>query len=129
MKEYYFSDKSEDKLKKCDHHLQSVAYLALKYSKYDFGITETLRTKERQEQLVSEGKSQTLNSRHLPSEYGFSEALDFVVYVDNEVTWDIKYYRAVAQAFFRAAIELGIQIEWGGLWETFVDGPHIQLRR
>ena len=55
--------------------------------------------------------------------------LDIAVYVNGKITWDIKYYRKVAQAFFKAAIELNVQIEWGGLWETFIDGPHYQLAR
>lgn len=108
--------------------LERVAVLALKYSKYDFGITCSLRTIEEQEQLVKDGKSQTMKSRHLPNEQGVSEAIDFAVYLNGSITWSIRYYRVVAQAFFRAAIELGVDIEWGGLWETFVDGPHVQLR-
>jgi peptidoglycan L-alanyl-D-glutamate endopeptidase CwlK len=26
-----------------------------------------------------------------------------------------------------AAEQLGIQLEWGGDWKTFKDGPHFQL--
>jgi peptidoglycan L-alanyl-D-glutamate endopeptidase CwlK len=38
---------------------------AIKESPLDFSITEGLRTKERQKELFSAGKSQTMNSRHL----------------------------------------------------------------
>lgn len=127
MEHHRFSQRSLSRLSTCDERLERVACLALKYSPYDFGITEGVRTIERQKELVSQGKSKTMNSRHLPNDNGDSEALDFAVYVNGSITWDIGYYRKVAQAFFRAAIELGIQIEWGGLWRTFVDGPHIQL--
>ena len=129
MDHHRFSQSSLDKLTNVHDDLCRVAYLALKYSKHDFGITETLRTIERQKQLVSEGKSKTMNSRHLPNENGESEALDIKVYANGGVTWDIAYYREVAQAWYRAAIELGVQIEWGGNWRTFIDGPHYQLRK
>lgn len=128
MEHHRFSKRSLDNLALAHTDLERVSVLALKYSKYDFGITCSLRTVEEQKQLVADGKSQTMNSRHLPNKQGVSEAIDFAVYLNGSITWSIRYYRVVAQAFFRAAIELGVEIEWGGLWETFVDGPHVQLR-
>ena len=129
MEHHRFSNKSKEKLSECHEDLERVAFLALKYSPYDFGITEGLRTLERQKELLAEGRSTTIHSRHLPNSGGVSEALDIAVYIESGLTWDIKYYRKVAQAFFKAAIELGVDIEWGGLWESFVDGPHYQLAK
>lgn len=126
---HQFSKSSLKKLALCHDDLVRVAHLALIYSPYDFGIGETLRTTKRQAHLVATGKSLTMDSMHLANEDGVSEALDIKVYVKGKLTWDIGYYRKVAQAFFRAAIELNIQIEWGGLWRTLVDGPHYQLRK
>ena len=128
MKHHKFSKKSMDKLDTCHPDLKKVAIRALELSPYDFGITEGIRTIERQKELVTSGASKTMNSRHIANEKGFSEALDIAIYLESGVTWEIGYYRKVAQAFFTAAIELGIQIEWGGLWKTFVDGPHFQLK-
>lgn len=128
MNHHRFGNSSLKKLSSAHHDLERVAFLALKYSKYDFGITETLRTKERQQELLSAGKSTTMNSRHLANDRGVSEAIDIAVYVDGKITWDHKYYRKVIQAFVTAAIELGVQIEFGGLWESFIDSPHIQLK-
>lgn len=129
MEHHRFSQRSKDKLATCDEALERVATLALKYSPYDFGVTEGARTIERQRELFDSGKSKTMNSRHLENDKGDSEALDIAVYINGKITWEIKYYRKVAQAFFQAAIDLGVQIEWGGLWENFVDGPHFQLKR
>ncbi len=129
MEHHRFSKSSLTKLSQCHSDLERVAFLALKYSPYDFGITESLRTEKRQQELVAEGRSQTTLSRHLANNNGVSEAIDIAVYVDGALTWEIGYYRKVAQAFFRSAIELNVQIEWGGLWRTFVDGPHFQLMR
>ncbi len=129
MEHHRFSKTSLNRLTDCHEDLERVAFLALKYSPYDFGISETLRTIEKQKQLVADGKSKTMNSRHLANKQGEAEALDIFVLVNGEITWEIGYYRKVAQAFFRAAIELDVQIEWGGLWRTFVDGPHFQLMK
>lgn len=49
---------------------------ALELSSVDFGITEGLRTQERQKQLYVESKSQTMYSRHLTG-----DADDVVAYV------------------------------------------------
>ena len=97
---------------------------ALLYSEVDFGITEGLRTLERQKILKSEGKSQTLNSRHL---HGC--AIDFVCYANGKLSWDLGYYRQVSEAFKKASVELNIPIIWGGDWTTLKDGPHIELNR
>ena len=108
--------------------LAKVVELALEYSPHDFAVTESLRSPEKQRDLVAAGSSQTLASRHLANQSGFSEPIDIALHAKGQVTWDLKYYREVAQSFFRAAIELGVQIEWGGLWPTFIDGTHFQLR-
>lgn len=129
MKHHKFSKRSLERLSTCHQDLQKVAHRALELSPYDFGITEGIRTVERQKELFESGASKTMSSRHLPNADGVSEALDIAVYIESGLTWEIEYYRKVAQAFFTAAIELGVQIEWGGLWQTFIDGPHYQLAR
>lgn len=128
MKHHKFSKRSIERLETCHPDLQRVARRALELSPYDFGITEGVRTVERQNDLVKQGASTTMHSRHIANADGVSEALDIAVYIESGLTWKIEYYRKVAQAFFTAAIELGVQIEWGGLWQTFVDGPHFQLK-
>ena len=129
MSNFKFSQKSLTRLAYCDERLQRVAKRALTLTKYDFGIGETVRTMERQKELVAEGKSWTMNSRHLPNAKGEAEALDIVVWVDGNITWKAQYFRKVVQAFITAAIIEGVEIEFGGLWESTEDWPHIQLRR
>ena len=128
MDHHRLSRKSIDRLATCEPELHKLAVLALKYSPYDFGITEGVRDIDTQRKYVEEGKSQTMNSRHLPNVNGLSEAFDFCVYGKDGLTWDKGHFRKVAQAFIRASIELGIDIEFGGLWQSFEDWPHIQLR-
>jgi peptidoglycan L-alanyl-D-glutamate endopeptidase CwlK len=97
---------------------------AIKESPLDFSITEGLRTKERQQELFSAGKSQTMNSRHLTG-----KAVDIAVIKDGTVTWDFKEYQLVADHIKKVAKELGIDIVWGGDWVSFRDGPHFELHR
>jgi len=92
---------------------------AIEITPYDFGVTRGLGTVEEQQELVAKGVSTTMNSLHLPQHDGYSHAVDLAVY--------IKYFRKVIQAVFTAAIELGVQVEAGGLWRDFIDSPHIQL--
>jgi len=129
---FKLSDRSESNLIGVHPDLTRVVYRAIEITPYDFGINgSSVRTMKEQKRLFSEGKSQTMNSRHVieNNECHFSCAIDFNVYVNNKITWDVKYFRKVAQAFVTAAIELSIPIELGVLWESFVDGPHVQLSK
>ena len=48
-------------------------------------------------------------------------------YVDGTIRWDWPLYHQIAPLFKKAADELGINVEWGGDWQSFPDGPHWQL--
>lgn len=117
---FKLSQRSENNLKGVNPQLVDVVRRALELSSVDFGITEGLRTQERQKQLYAEGKSQTMNSRHLTG-----EAVDVVAYVGGTVSWDFQLYRRIAEAFKQAAQELNTSVEWGGGmensggWSTF----------
>lgn len=122
MPDYKFSKRSENNLVGVNADLVKIVRLALELSSVDFGITEGVRSKERQKQLLAEGKSQTMNSRHLTG-----HAVDVVAYLGSQISWEWKYYEQIATAFKRAAAELNIPVEWGGDWKTLKDGPHFQL--
>lgn len=120
--EHIFSERSNSKLEGVDERLIRVATLALQLSPVDFGITEGVRTLERQKELVKAGASRTLRSKHLEG-----KAIDVVAYVGGKVAWDWPLYEKIAKAFKQAADELDVKITWGGNWATFKDGPHFQL--
>ena len=119
---FRFSKRSYDKLAGVRPELVAVATLALSRSPVDFGITEGLRTKKRQRELYNEGKSRTMNSRHLTG-----HAIDVAAYVDGKVTWDWQPYLQISQAMKHAAEDLGVNIQWGGDWQSLKDGPHFEL--
>jgi peptidoglycan L-alanyl-D-glutamate endopeptidase CwlK len=128
---YSLSSRSEDNLIDVHPDLIKVVRLALSYSEIDFGITQGARTKEQQLEMIKKGVSQTSNSRHIPenNESHLACAVDVAAWVGGSLTWKQWAYRKIAKAMFRAAIELGIQIECGGLWSSLEDWPHIQLSR
>jgi peptidoglycan L-alanyl-D-glutamate endopeptidase CwlK len=88
-----------------------------------FVVTEGVRTRKRQAELVKQGASQTQNSRHL---HGM--AIDVAAIAGNEIRWDWPLYFKVAEAMKQAANEEGVSIIWGGDWK-FKDGPHFELSR
>ena len=125
---FVFSKRSLNNLKGVHPLLVDLAHEALKRVPYDFIVTEGLRTKERQRQLKAAGKSQTMNSYHLPQEDGYGHAIDIaIIPPEGGVTWDNKYYEEEAKVFLQIAKEKGIKITWGGSWKTLYDTPHYQL--
>ena len=121
---FSFGNKSKERLSGVHPDLVKVMEEAIKESPLDFSITEGLRTKERQQELFSAGKSQTMNSRHLTG-----KAVDIAVIKDGTVTWELKYYRIVTDHIKKVAKELNIPIVCGIDWTSFVDGVHIELNK
>lgn len=119
---FRFSQRSKDRLVGVHPDLVKVATRALELTPVDFGITEGVRSLETQKKYFAEGKSQTMKSRHL---HGF--AVDVVAYPKDKDTWNMKYYRMIADAFKQASKEFNIPIKWGGDFLTFKDGVHFEL--
>ena len=102
--------------------LVKVVQRAIQITSQDFTVIEGLRDIKRQEELLRRGATQTMNSRHLTG-----HAVDITPWVNGEISWDWKYYPEVAKAMKQAAQELKVDLEWGGNWKNFKDGPHYQL--
>jgi len=104
----------------CD--LVRVINRAAEIADFEFQVTEGLRTLDRQKQLVAQGASQTLKSRHLTG-----HAVDLVVLLDGKVRWDWPLYHKLARLVKEAARLENMSIECGADWVKFPDGPHFQL--
>lgn len=113
--------RSEKALQGVHPHLVAIVRRAAEITEIDFIVTEGLRTKARQKQLVAAGASKTMNSRHLTG-----HAVDLAAVVGGKVRWDWPLYPKLAVAMKRASAEMGRPIEWGGDWKS-MDGPHFQL--
>jgi len=99
-------------------------------TKMRVSLTEVLRTKARQKVLFDEGASTTMNSRHLTGHaFDFAVWLDFDGDGDLDLRWDMGLYKRFADELKAVAAELDIKIVWGGDWQTFKDGPHVELDR
>lgn len=124
MNNFKLSRRSLDRMQGIHPDLAKVVMLAIQLTEVDFGVTEGLRTIEKQREYFAKGASKTMNSRHLTG-----HAVDLVAYIGSEVRWDWPLYHKIADAMKRAATSLGVPIVWGGDWRTFKDGPHFELDR
>jgi hypothetical protein len=106
--------------------LVAVVRRAAEITHIPFRVTEGARNLKRQKELLKQGATTTLNSRHIPGPDGWAKAIDLVALTGGEVSWDWQYYHLLAVAMKAAAKELQIDLEWGGDWKTFKDGPHFQ---
>ena len=118
---YTLGPRSRDNLEGVHTDLQRVVERAIEITDKDFTVIEGLRSKARQRELVNDGKSKTMNSRHLTG-----HAVDIAPW---PISWDWEYFYPIADAMKEAADELGVALEWGGDWKSFPDAPHWQLSR
>jgi peptidoglycan L-alanyl-D-glutamate endopeptidase CwlK len=111
-----------------DKRLIDIAHRALEISPIDFGIPGDggLRTAERQNELYCDGKSKC-DGYDKESYHQTGKALDFYAFVNGSASWQEYHLAIVGAAFLQAANELGHRLEWGGLWKSFKDYPHVQL--
>lgn len=119
---YRLGTRSKQRLEGLHPDLVAVVERAIQITRIDFTVLEGMRTLDRQKKLVERGASTTLNSRHLTG-----HAVDLGAYVDGGVRWDWPLYHKIADAMKQAALELKVDMEWGGDWKSFPDGPHYQL--
>ena len=147
---FKLSKNSLNKLNGVDPRLVSVVQRAIEISKTDFGVTEGLRSIATQKKYVAQGKSQTMESKHITG-----DAVDLVAYVGSKVSWELNLYDNIADAIKQAAIEKGVSVRWGAAWHIndirtykgtmeqamneyidlrrsqgkrpFIDGPHFEL--
>jgi len=102
--------------------LVRVVKKAAALSDLDFTVLEGLRSVERQKQLVSQGASKTMNSRHITG-----HAVDLAPMIAGEVRWDWPLYHKLAKIIKAAAADEKVPLQWGGDWRAFKDGPHWEL--
>ena len=78
---------------------------------------ELYRTKYQQKQYIKQGKSKTMNSKHLSR-----LAIDFNFFIDGELTYDKEKIQILGD-FWES---LRNENKWGGNFKTFTDTPHFQ---
>ena len=154
---FSLSNRSKGKLEGVHPEMVSVVERAIELTKVDFGVTYGVRSIEEQKRLVENGRSQTMKSKHLVQDDGYSHAVDVVAYDGSDVVWELNVYDDICDAFKKAAEEKGVSIKWGAAWSEgdirsykgkaedamnayidlrrsqgrrpFLDGPHFELMR
>ena len=120
--------------------LVRVVKRAAAMSDLDFTVLEGLRTEARQRQLMKQGATKTLNSRHLTG-----HAVDLAPMLDGKPSWNWSLYYRLADIMRSASAHEKVPIRWGGTWKllsaiegpitaknlsrSFPDGPHFELPR
>ena len=146
---FKLSQRSINNLKGTKSQLQDVVSRAIQLTEVDFVVIEGLRSIARQQELVRQGASQTMNSKHITG-----DAVDLAAW-NGTIRWEMPFYFKIAEAVKQAAIENNVAIRWGGAWSVndirtysetmehayeaylalrrsqgrraFIDGPHFEL--
>jgi len=113
---FRLSQRSLDRLEGVHPEMVAVVERAIQLTEVDFGVTQGVRTLEEQKANVAAGRSQTMRSKHLLQDDGFSHAVDVVAYVGPNVSWELNLYDDICDAFKQAAEEVGCSIKWGAAW-------------
>tara|TARA_R100001591_G_scaffold51968_1_gene62052 strand:+ start:32 stop:496 length:465 start_codon:yes stop_codon:yes gene_type:complete len=152
---YKLSGRSLNKLEGVHPTMVDTVKRAIELSKVDFGVIYGVRSLAEQKRLYEAKRSQTMKSKHLVQEDGYSHAVDLMAYDGSDPSWDIVMYDDIADAMKAAAKETGARIRWGAAWTIdniaewerpmqdamnnyidvrrksgrtpFIDGPHFEL--
>jgi peptidoglycan L-alanyl-D-glutamate endopeptidase CwlK len=152
---FKLSQRSFQKLVDVHPDMVAVVKHAITVTKIDFGVTFGVRTVEEQEKLVAAGRSQTMKSKHLKQDDGYSHAVDLMAYVDGSACWELNVYDDICDAMAEGAYEQAVSVKWGAAWSEgdirtypgtaedamnkyidlrrsqgrrpFIDGPHFEL--
>lgn len=130
--------------------------LTIHMTKQDFTVYEGGRSLARQKQMVRQGTSHTMSSKHLVQPDGYAHAVDLVPWINGLPKWEWDGCYEIACAVDAAATQLGManRVRWGGAWDRvlsdfggsseayagaveayrkrhdgddFIDGPHFEL--
>lgn len=132
MRKYSYGRSSKAHIETVSVTLQTICYRAIEIANKrklfcpDFGISCGKRSTTEQIQLFKDGKSKCDGINKVSAhQYGY--AIDFFAYVDGKANYDEGNMALIATCFIEAAIELGVDVRWGGNFSSLADAPHIEL--
>ena len=114
---------SLERLEGVDERLKTVVIECAARCPFPFNVSEGLRTVEQQREYVKQGKSRTMNSKHLTG-----KAVDLYPLTMNRKQVDWSRFEELADLMFQVAKDQDTEIVWGGNWKTLVDKCHFELR-
>ena len=107
---FKLSKRSLTNLQGIKQPLVNVVTRAIQLTEIDFVVIEGLRTTQRQQELVNQGASQTMNSKHLTG-----DAVDLAAWLGT-IRWEQSLYFKISEAMKQSAVENNVAIRWGGAW-------------
>lgn len=110
--------KHQEKLSGVNPKLVQVVLLAATICPVDIAVIEGLRTIERQRDLVAQGKSKTMNSRHI-----IGQAVDLW----DGKSWERSAFKPIIEAMEEAGRRLNVRLTGGYTWGW--DYPHWQIEK
>lgn len=114
---FKFGERSLRELEGVNPVLVAVVHRALELSEVDFAVSDGLRTREEQQELLVKGATHTLNSKHLTG-----EAVDLVAYINGKPRFEFAPACLIAKAVRQAAKEQNVPMRWGCAWDiVFTD--------
>lgn len=131
---YKWGNKSFQVRKSLHPNLRLLCDLTLR--KYDISLISGLREEEEQNSYYDQGTSKVRwpNSFHNKTKDPSLEEMSFLLsdavdLIPADTGYESKErFNEVAQHMKAWALVLGIELEWGGDFNTFYDGAHFQLR-
>ena len=114
---------SMERLEGVDERLKAIVIECAARCAFPFNVSEGVRSVEQQREYVRQGKSRTMNSKHLTG-----RAVDLYPLTMNRKQVDWSRFEELADLMFQVASDQGTEIVWGGHWKTFVDKCHFELR-
>ena len=104
-----FGKRSKERLRGVDAKLQNVLNEVCKY--FDITVIEGVRSQERQDELVSQGKSKTKFGKHVQG-----KAVDIAPY---PIDWKARDdFHLLGGFILGVASQMGVRIRWGGDWDS-----------
>jgi peptidoglycan L-alanyl-D-glutamate endopeptidase CwlK len=104
--------------------LVRVVEQAILITMVDFSVVCGVRSLAAQRKLFTAGKSKTMHSKHLTG-----HAVDLAPWVGKTINWaDGPHWHQLSTAVKEAATMCGVEVQWGGDWQTFIDKPHWQIQ-
>lgn len=104
-----FGKRSRERMRGVDAKLQNVLNEVVKY--FDITVIEGLRSQERQDELVAQGKSKTKFGKHVQG-----KAIDIAPY---PIDWNARDdFHLLGGFVLGVASQMGVNIRWGGDWNS-----------
>ena len=104
-----FGKRSTERLRGVDAKLVNVLNEVVKY--FDITIIEGLRSQERQNELVAQGKSKTKFGKHV-----LGKAVDMAPY---PIDWQARDdFHLLGGFVLGIASQMGVNVRWGGDWSS-----------